>query len=382
LLDAVLENPPPRLVEFVTILESRRTVARLAAGGFVLLGVLIALAAPSVVPRHPLVGAAVGIGAVLVGIAGVLATDANDLIIRGPQHVRAAGSRTSVSVPATPNPATIGRLSMLVAGRVDTGARVVSIVPASKSVRDIPAWTDLIAAQLAGVGTHVVVVDLTGTWGDIDDLGVSDVARGRKRLSEAVTFDPELTVARLGTGADPQAARESVVGFLSRVPKDVDLVLLAMPSLTMAGALTAVGATDAAIVLAEVDVTHRLALIGTLDAIDDVGVDADVVLLDRSRNDETEAPAAPAPDDVVAVDGADDTTAPGVEVPDIEDAGFAIDGTAEIRLDEMPERAPALQHTQPIPATEIMDVEGRSAVRTAAALGAFAEEVWLRGDAE
>ncbi|MDX1511032.1 MAG: hypothetical protein R3249_06780 [Nitriliruptorales bacterium] len=369
MIAALLENPPPRVVEFIRILDARQVIARLAAGGFLVLGMLVALVAPSVLPRHPLVGAAVGLGAVLVAVAAVLATDANDLIIRGPQHVRAAGSRTAITVAATPSPPTVSRLAALAMGRLEAGARVVSIVPASKSVREIPTWTDLIAGRLAGVGRHVVVVDLTGTWGDIDDLGVTDVARGRCKLSEAVTFDPELTVARLGTGADPHAARESAVGFLARVPKDVDLVLFAMPSLTMAGALTAVGSTDAALVLAEVDVTHRLALIGTLDAIDDVGVDADVILLDRSRNHEVEAPRPPEVPPVA-------TTAPADEI----ESPPAVEATPAVI--ELGDSGVPLQHTQPFPVSELLDVEGRGAVRTAAALGSFAEEVWRRGDAE
>lgn len=366
MLAALLEDPPPRLVEFVDILDSRQAVARAAAGGFLGLGVIVALITPSVLPRHPVVGAAVGVGALLVAVAAVLATDANDLIIRGPQHVRAAGSRAATIVPAAASPQTTGRLARLVAGRAELGARVVSIVPASKSVRDIPTWTDLIAAELAGASRRLVVVDLTGSWGDVDDPGVTAVSRGRTKLSEAVTFDPELTIARLGTGADPQAARESVVGFLARIPKDVDMVLLAMPSLTMAGALTAVGATDAALVLAEVDVTHRLAMIGTLDAIDDVGVEADVILLDRGRVADVDAFA---PDDEVEAVPVDEGLA---------DVGVGLDIDDEL----VPPRSPADIGTQPFPAIELVEPNGRTAVRTAAALGTFAEEVWRRGDAE
>lgn len=367
----MLENPPPRLVEFVAVLESRRTVARIAAVGFLVLGALVTLLAPSVLPRHPVVGAAVGLGAVLVGVAAVLATDANDLIIRGPQHVRAAGARRSITVADTPTPATVARLADLVAERVTAGARVVAIVPASKSVRDVPRWSDLVAIDLSERGQHVVVVDLTGTWGEIDELGVVDVARGRCKLSEAVTFDPDVTVARLGTGADPQAARESLVGFLARVPADVNLVLLAMPSLTMAGALTAVGAADGGLVLAEVDVTHRLALIGTLDAIDDVGVEPDVVLLDRAGSARIVAPEPePSPTGDIQDEPADD--------------GLVPIGVAARPTESLPDRraVDALPPTQPIPAMELVDVTGRDAVRTAAALGTFAEEVWRRGDAE
>lgn len=368
----MLENPPPRLVEFIAVLESRRLVARIAAGGFLVLGILVTLLAPSVLPRHPVVGAAIGLGSVLVGIAAVLATDANDLIIRGPQHVRAAGARRSITVADTPTPATVARLADLVSERVTAGARVVAVVPASKSVRDVPRWADLVAVDLAGRARHVVVVDLTGTWGEIDDLGVVDVARGRCKLSEAVTFDPDATVARLGTGADPQAARDSLVGFLARVPADVNLILLAMPSLTMAGALTAVGASDGALVLAEVDVTHRLALIGTLDAIDDVGVEPDVVLLDRAGSSHV---VAAAPGTQEPVDAIEDARSDDDLVP----AGVAAEPSPS--LIDRPAVA-ALPPTQPIPAMELVDVTGRDAVRTAAALGTFAEEVWRRGDAE
>src|SRR5690554_442884 len=79
----------------------------------------------------------------------------------------------------------------------------------------------------------------------------------------------------------------------ARLPRDLDVLLVALPTAASRPSIRAATSLDHVLVVAERDVTSRVDLIAGLDALEAVGLDAQVVLLD----DVTTARLAPTPTD-------------------------------------------------------------------------------------
>jgi outer membrane biosynthesis protein TonB len=159
---------------------------------------------------------------------------------------------------------------------------------------------------------RVVVIDLADgpTPGR---PGVVEVVHDELQLGEAVDFDRELLLARLGAGADDVAALEMLTGLVPRLPSDIELLVVALPPLGQPGALAAAGSLDRVLVLAESGRTPRVDLIASLDAIDATATASAVVLIDPSAGPVDDDPAAPPAAELTAPPVAEPVTEPVVE---------------------------------------------------------------------
>lgn len=278
---------PAWLVELLEILELRRQVLLTAVAGLSLLGVLAAFVLPQFVPPRPMVGAAVGLAAVLLGVAIALAVDSIDLTIRGPRHVRSSGGLLAAHVSDAPEPAALTALVRSVSRRHAHQGRTLVGVAAVDDVAELVTWSDALAQGLSAEGLRVLSADLHTA---VDDHpGVAEVASGRMRLAEAVRFDEERMLARLGPGHDRAGALSSFPAFAARLPSDIDVLLVALPPLAEGGALGAAASLDHVYLLVHADRTPRVDLIASLDALDATSATSEVVLV---------SPRPPAPPEV------------------------------------------------------------------------------------
>jgi hypothetical protein len=278
-------EPAPRsrapgwLAEVVEVLELRRGVLVTTAFGLSLLGVLTALALPGVLPPRPLVGAAVGLAAVLLAIAVALGVDSVDLVIRGPRHVRASGGRLAAQLAGPPDADAAASLAAAVERRVDDGRTRIALTPASATDdQDVAGWADALARALAVRGPRVLLVDLTPQREERP--GVADVAAGSCRLAEAVDFDHELMLASVGPGRSRREALDGLTELAVRLPSDIEVLVVALPHLGEPGVLAGAAALDRVLVVVEADETPRVDLIAALDALDATAAGSEVVLLD------------------------------------------------------------------------------------------------------
>lgn len=269
--------PPAWLVELLEVLELRQRTLLLAIGAVALVGVLVALFLPGFLPPRPAVGAAVGLAAVLLGVAITFGLDSLDLQVRGPRHVRSSGGLLAQQLTGTPSPETLGRLVSALGGRARTDGRVlVGLSPIDVEL-DAEGWQDALAGALADDGLRVLTVDLQRPAEP--HPGVVEVAEGRSTLADAVTFDDERMVARLGPGSDPVAALGGLRTVIDRLPSDIDVLVVLLPPPSGGGVLGASSALDHVYLLAEVDRTTRVELIAALDAFDAVQATSQVLLI-------------------------------------------------------------------------------------------------------
>jgi hypothetical protein len=322
-LETPASGPPPSagargsvtpgwLAEVLEVLVLRRSVLVATALGLSLLGVLTAMVVPQFLPPRPLVGAAVGLAAVLLAVAAALGIDSVDLTVRGPRHVRASGGRLGAEVAGPPDVRAVAGLAAGVARRAAEGRGRVGLVAAAEDGPDPLAWADALARALSARGLRVLLVDLMAERSA--GPGVAEVAAGEARIAQAVGFDHELLLATLGPGGDRHAALAGLPVVVDRLPSDIEVLLVALPHLSEPGALGAAGSLDRLAVLVEEDHTARVDLIAALDAIDETEAGSDVVLL-------REAPPTPlddaTPSPAVAADPArlEDPTGPIPAVP-------------------------------------------------------------------
>ncbi len=281
---------PDWLAEALDVLAARRRIVVATAVGIVLLGGIVAVLAPSILPARAIVGAAVGIAAALLATAVALAMDASDLVVRGSRHVRAAGGSIDVRVGRQHDD--VGPLLAAVA-RHATDRRVrVALAPASRSAGVPGVRAAALAEALARTGRKVLLTDLTR--GGTPAAGLSDVIAGTRTLAEVVRFEHELYLARLAVGSDPDAALRGFPAWVESLPSDLEVLVAALPPLADTGVLPAAGALDLTLVLVEVDRTERVDLIASLDAVDASGVTSELVLVDPARS---AAPAAATADE-------------------------------------------------------------------------------------
>ncbi len=287
---------PLWVIEGLDVVHLRASVLKVAIGAACVLGVVLAVVAPGLLPPTPLVGAAVAVAAILLGLAVALAVDAVDLTIRGPRHVRAAGGELVSILPATGGASDIDDLARAVLEAREPDAKLLLGLAAS-GTDALPTsdWTDALALALARRGVSVLRVDLT--TGGSDRPGLYEVLRHGAKLVSAVDFETDIQLARMGPGRDHSGALAALPEFPSRLPRDLQVLLVALPLAASRASVNAARALDHVLVVAERDVTSRVQLIAALDALEAAGTRAQVVLLDTRtarRLGVGASPAAPA----------------------------------------------------------------------------------------
>jgi hypothetical protein len=282
------EDPDPRsprtsrplwLVEGVDLVDRRRGTLLLTVGVVAVLGALAAWFVPEVVPPSPLVGASIGIAGVLLGIAAIIATDATEAIVRGPRHVGTAGGELVAVLPAE---ATVDAARPL-AGAVTEARRaeqtlLLGISAAGRDAEGVVAWVSRLAEALAEDGASVLALDLV-TAPD-GRPGLLEFTRGERKLPEVVEFVPGVRLATLASGADRAAAIDALPLLRGRLPRDLEVLVVALPPAANRQVVRAARTLDHVLLLAQRDVTAKVDLIASLDAMDAVGTHAQVVLLD------------------------------------------------------------------------------------------------------
>ena len=270
---------PDWLAEALDVLSARRRLVVATAVGLVLLGAIVSLVAPSILPARAVVGAAVGIAAALLATALALALDASDLVVRGTRHVRAAGGTVDVRVGRQPDD--VGPLLAAVARHATNGQVRVALSAASRTAGVPGPRASALAEALARTGRKVLLTDLTR--GGTPAAGLSDVITGNRTLAEVVRFEQELYLARLAVGSDPDRAISGFADWANGLPDDLEVLVAALPPLAEPGVLKAAGSMDVTLVLVEIDRTERVDLIASLDAVDTAGLASELVLVDPDR---------------------------------------------------------------------------------------------------
>jgi hypothetical protein len=283
---------PLWLIEGADIVALRSTPLRAVAAAVCLVGVVLAVLVPDLVPPTPLVGAAVALAALLLGIAAAVAVDATDLTVRGPRHVRAAGGELVAILPSAPSAMDANPLAEAVLeARDDEEPRLLlGLAAAGRDARRCTMWTDALALAVARTGVSVLRVDLAS--GRSERAGLVEVVREGRKLPSVVTFDPELRLARVGAGRDHAGALEALPTLPTRLPRDLDVLLVALPTAASRQVVAATRALDHVLVVAERDTTSRVDLIAALDALEAAGIAAQVVLLDDHTAARLAAPPA------------------------------------------------------------------------------------------
>jgi len=272
-------HPPLWLVEGLDVVEQRRPVFIAVAIGVIVLGGILAMLAPGLVPPVPLVGAAVAVAALLLGLAVAVALDAADLRLRGPRHVGAAGGELVAVLPTTPERAGAEILAdAVLEARAPGFPLLLGLAASGRDIRATVAWTDALATALEAEGVSVLRIDLAS--GHSRTPGLLEVVRDGVKLASAVTFGPEPRLARLGAGDDLNAALGALAALPGRLPRDLDVLLVALPMAASKPVVTAVRSLDHVLIVAQRDRTSRVELIAGLDALEAAGTRAQVALLD------------------------------------------------------------------------------------------------------
>ncbi len=272
-------SPPLWLIEGLDLLRRRRVALLSVIVGVVLVGVAIAVVAPGVLPPRAVVGAAVGFAAILLGIAVAVGLDATDPMIRGPRHVQAAGGEVVAILPdeASTDDAR-GLAGSVQDARQHGGPLLLGMAAAGRDPGGTLAWTDALAAALAEDGRSVLRIDLATGWSE--PPGLAEVVNDGVKLTRAVDFDREIKLAWLGAGRSQAEALSALRDLPSRLPRDLDVLLVALPTAASRKVLQSVISLEHVLVVAERDRTPRVDLIAGLNALGSVGVRAQVVLLD------------------------------------------------------------------------------------------------------
>jgi hypothetical protein len=280
-------SPRPRrsrtplwVIEGLDIARLRAVPLRVVVGAVCAVGILLAIVLPDLVPPTPLVGAAVGVAALLLGLAAAVAVDAADLTVRGPRHVRTAGGELVAILPSTPDVEEAAPLAAAVldAREGDDQRLLLGLAAAGRDARRCAGWTDALAVALARTGASVLLVDLAS--GRSERPGLVEVVREGRKLPSVVAFESGLRLARVGAGRDHAGALEVLPTLPTRLPRDLDVLLVALPTAASRQVVAATRSLDHVLVVAERDATSRVDLIAGLDALEAAGIAAQVALLD------------------------------------------------------------------------------------------------------
>jgi hypothetical protein len=260
-------RPPLWLVEGLDIVQHRRTVLLAVALGTIAVGALLAVLAPGIVPPSPVVGAAVAFAALLLGLAAALAVDATDLRLRGPRHVGAAGGELVAVLPVDASVDEARALaSAVLDAREDDSPLLLGLAASGRDARHTAAWTEALGRALVDEQVSVLNIDLAS--GRSTPPGLVEVVRDGVKLSEAVRFEPGAKLARIGAGDDHVGALASLATLPERLPRDLDVLLVSLPTAASRQVVDAVRSLDHVLIVAERDETSRVDLIAGLDALD------------------------------------------------------------------------------------------------------------------
>ena len=316
-------HPPLWLVEGLDIIQRKRWVVAAVVVVVVALGALASLVFPATIPATAGVGAAVGVAALLLGLAAAVASDATELIVRGPRHVAAAGGELVAVLPRDPSVAAAGPLAAAIEEVREPGAPLLlAFATAGRDARRTVAWTDAIARSLVGRELGVLRVDLAS--GRSEEPGLLEVVRDGVRLADVVEFEPGVKLARLRAGGDHGAALGALTELPSRLPRDLDILLVSLPTAVSRPVVAAAAALDHVLVVVERDRTSRVDLIASLDALEAAGTNAQVVLLDTSTAMRLSPPVEATPEEtsarraIASTVGTSPTVGPGSDVEPVE----------------------------------------------------------------
>ena len=270
---------PLWLVEGLDIAEQRRLVIVVVTSLLAAIGVVVALLAPGIVPPTPLVGAAVGLAALLLGYAAAVAVDAADLTVTGPRHVRAAGAELVAIVPCEPTVADARPLAEAVLDAREGDERVLlGLAATGRTTGTVAAWTRQLGVALAEQGVSVLTVDLAS--GRSEQPGLHEVLEEGRRIGTVADIDEDLLLAHVGAGGDLRQALAGLTDLPARLPTDLDVLLVALPTAASREVVRAAGALDHLLLVAERGATARVDLIAALDALERSEVPTQAVLVD------------------------------------------------------------------------------------------------------
>jgi hypothetical protein len=270
---------PLWLVEGLDVAEQRRLVIVVVALALAAVGVVVSLIAPGIVPRTAGVGAAVGFAALLLGYAAAVAVDAADLTVRGPRHVRAAGAELVAVVPSEPTLDDAVPLARAVLDAREGDERILlGLAATGRSTGRVVAWTDELAVALAQQGVSVLTIDLAS--GRSTQPGLYEVLTEGRRIGTVAEIDEELLLARVTAGSDLRGALAGLPELAPRLPRDLDVLLVALPTAASREVVAAATALDHLLVVAERGVTARVDLIAALDALERSETPAQAILVD------------------------------------------------------------------------------------------------------
>ncbi len=360
-------HPPLWLVEGLDIVSRKRVLLAAVTAAVIVLGAIAALVLPELVPPTPVVGAAIGVAGLLLGLAAAVATDATDLVVRGPRHVAAAGGELVAVLPRDPSVAAAGPLAAAVLEVREPGVPLLlAFATASRDARRSSAWTDAIARSLVSDGVGVLRVDLAS--GRSEHPGLVEVVRDGTRLADAVTFEPGVKLAQLSAGRDHADALAALTELPGRLPRDLDIMLVSLPTAASRSVVTAATALDHVLIIVERDRTSRVDLIASLDALEAAGTHAQVVLLDTSTAMRLAPPVEVDPEaeaerrrTISSTVGTSPVVAPGsdgepVPVPDDEPASAAAPDEEPAPPAEDATDVP-MAEAEPAEAAEVLELE-------------------------
>lgn len=251
--DASSTPPPegrPAVQELAELLLLRRRPAIVAVVGVLLLGVLLAVLVPGLVPASALTGVVVGLLALVAAFAAMLAVDAADPIVRGPRHVRVTGRTVVGRVDASPTPAQVAPVvDGIVAALSATRRLRMTVVGVEQDTSEVAR---LVAEGVAAAGRTVLLVDLSA---GADSPGVTDVAAGTHRLGDVVRLEPGLQLAVTGAGT-ASGVPAAAARLAATPPSDLDLLLTVLPRDERPGSGLLAG-TDRVLALVPLGVLER-----------------------------------------------------------------------------------------------------------------------------
>ena len=271
--------PPLWSVELLDVLGRRGRLAVVVASALTGLALAAAAIAPAVVPPLALVGVLVAITALAVGMALALALDALDVRIRGPRHVRSSGGELVALLPEIATASDVRDLAIAVRAVQVPGTTLhLGLAPVGEDLTSCAAWTRALAESLADGGASVLLVDIAN--GATDGPGITEVVRERTSLSDVVTYDDDRSLAVVGPGSDRIQALQALVTLPTVLPSDVDVLLVALPQIVTRSAVNASRVLDQVLFVAEANLSSRVELMASLDALRVAGCSPQVVLVD------------------------------------------------------------------------------------------------------
>ncbi|MEY3073067.1 MAG: hypothetical protein RLZZ353_1263, partial [Actinomycetota bacterium] len=364
-------RPPLWTIELLDVLDRRGPVALWAAGVLAAVALLVATLAPAVVPPTALVGLLVGVMALSVGVAVAAALDALDVRVRGPRHVRSAGGDLVALLPVGVRDGDADELAAAILEARPSGATMhLGLAPVGAEVDVTVAWVRSLAAALGRAGTNVLVADLTA--GPSRGPGILEAVRDRVPLADAVTYVDGAPVAAIGPGADVAAALGAVVSLPTLLPEDVGVLLVALPQVSTRSVVNAARVLDQVLLVAEANLTSRVELMASLDALRVAGCAPQVVLVDGATYGRIRPggdPPAPRPRPTSALPSLDLDAAP-VSRPTPGAAAPAVVPAAAVAPAPAPAAAPT---PPPIPVPPKQAGEPSAPLRTVEVLDAAAQ---------